>query len=191
MGRILAIFGAFIIFIILLVVLLTHGSKPSTPPVHVKTLPEYANSTAAVSMTTDGIVNGDELHRQIRITVAQDRRVVEVVQGYSGQVIDSHAFYNTEPAFDVFLRSINNAGFVVKSKKNKAPATELGQCALGLRYIFTLNDEGENVSRLWSSSCGASVGNWGGQLTTVQALFKLQIPNYNALTQNVNLEASQ
>jgi hypothetical protein len=155
------------------------------------TLPEYVDTTAAVSMTTDGIVNGDDMHRQIRVTIAQDRRVVEVIQGYSGQVIDSHSFYNTRDAFSVFLKSINNAGFLAKRKNSKAPADPAGQCALGFRYIFVLNNEGEDVSDLWTSSCGTNTGNWGGAITTTQTLFRNQIPDYSTLVSNVNLEATR
>src|SRR5579864_1832238 len=98
MGRLFAIFMAFILFIVFLVVILTHGHKAPAPPAHVMTLPEYANTTASVIMTTDGIVNGDDIHRQIRITVAQDRRVLDIIQGYSGQVMSSQTFYNTPDA---------------------------------------------------------------------------------------------
>src|SRR6266404_4238995 len=191
MRRGFAIFLAFVLFIIFLVVILTHGHKAPAPAPHVMTLPEYADTTASVVMTTDGIVNGDDMHRQIRITVAQDRRLLEVIQGYSGQVIDSHTFYNTNDAYAVFLRSINNGGFVSKAKAKKgvsAPSDERGQCPLGFRYVFELSNEGSDVSRLWTSSC--ATGNWGGILDTMQQLFQNQIPNYSTLTENVNLEAT-
>jgi hypothetical protein len=190
MGRAFAWFLGFVLFIVLLVVLLTRGHKPPAQPMHVMTLPEYANTTATVSMTTDGIVNGDDMHRQIRVTIAQDRRVLEVIQGYSGRVIDSHTFYNTHDAFSVFLKSINNTGFTAKQKKSRAPASETGQCPLGFRYVFDLNNEGEDVTRLWTTSCGTNTGNWGGSLESVQTLFDDQIPNYSTLVGNVNLEAT-
>jgi hypothetical protein len=190
MRRGFAIFLAFVLFIILLVVLFGHGhKKPNqvTGPT-ILPLPDYANTDAAVSITTDGIVNGDELHRQIRITIGETSRNLEVIQGYNGTVIDSHTFENNNSAYDVFLRSINNSGFLVKIKKTKAPSDERGQCALGFRYIFDLSNEGEDLSRLWSSSC--SIGNWGGNLAAVRALFQDQIPNYQTLAGNVNLEAT-
>lgn len=191
MGRLFAIFGAFILFIVLLVVLLTHGHKPAPAPVHVMTLPEYATTDSEVIFATDGIVNGDDLHRQIRITIAQDRRLVEVIQGYSGQVIDSHTFYNTTDAYTVFLKSLYNSGFTAKRKAKKSatiPASEQGQCPLGFRYIFVLNNDGTDVNRLWTTSCGTATGSWGGNLEAVRTLFQDQIPNYFSLTNKVNLE---
>lgn len=191
MRRVFAIFLAFVLFIILLVVILTHGHKAPAPAPHVMTLPQYANTTASVIMTTDGIVNGDDIHRQIRITVAQDRRVLEIIQGYSGNVISSQSFYNTTNAFTVFLDSLNNTGFLAKAKVKKGttiPSDPSGQCPLGFRYIFELNNEGSDVSRLWTSSC--ATGNWGGNLATEQQLFQDQIPNYDTLTESVNLEAT-
>ncbi|MGH7157170.1 MAG: hypothetical protein ACREGG_03620 [Candidatus Saccharimonadales bacterium] len=182
---------ALVLFIVFLVVILTHGHKTPAPPAHVMTLPDYANTTASVVMTTDGIVNGDDIHRQIRITVAQDRRLIEIIQGYSGQVISSNTFYNTNDAFAVFLRAINNSGFLAKAKPKKGtsiPSDERGQCPVGFRYTFELSNEGSDVSRLWTSSC--ATGNWGGNLATEQQLFQDQIPNYGTLTENVNLEAT-
>jgi hypothetical protein len=186
--RLVFLFFTFILFIVFLVVLLGHGHKTAVNPVHVKTLPEYANTTAAVIMTTDGLINGDDLHRQIRITISQDQRSLEVIQGYSGHVIDSHTFYNTNAAYNVFLRAINYSGFLSKAKNSKAPTDERGQCPVGFRYIFELNNQGNDVSRLWTSSC--AVGTWGGNLETVQGLFNAQIPNYPTLTDKVNLQQS-
>src|SRR5437868_6189509 len=191
MRRSFATFLAFILFIILLVVLLTHGHKkphPVTTGPTILALPDYANTDASVSIMTDGIVNGDELHRQIRIIIGENTRTIEVIQGYNGTVIDTHTFENNNNAYDVFLRSINNSGFLVKNKKSRAPSDERGQCPLGFRYIFDLSNEGEDLSRLWTSSC--AVGNWGGNLETMRALFQDQIPNYQTITGNVNLQAT-
>ncbi len=185
---------AFIIFLFALLLgiifITSHHKAPLITGPVVQPLPTYADSTATTSLTTDGIVNGDDLHRQIRITIAQDRRVVEVIQGYSGHVIDSHTFYNTTDAYSVFLRSINNYGFLSKTKNLKIPADERGQCPLGTRYIYSLDDQGENLSRTWSSTCGTKVGTSTGSTSNLTALFQDQIPNYFALTENVNLQST-
>lgn len=190
-GRILAGIVGFIIFIVILVMLFGGGGKKPTTPVNViKPLGDYADTTALVSFTVDGIVNGDEMHRSIRITVDANQRQLDVLQGYNPQVITSKTFVNNQEAYRVFLKSIGNSGFVAKDKKSKAPADPAGLCPLGFRYILNLNQDGDDLSNLWTSSCGKAVGNSAGALTTIQALFQDQIPSYSTLTSQVNLSAT-
>lgn len=187
-GRLLAIFIGFIVFLVILVTIFGHGGKKPTPTTNpVQPLPSYASSTATVSMTTDGIVNADELHRQIRITISSTLSTLDIVQGYNGQVITTKNFQNNQEAYSVFLKALNNSGFLAKNK-SKVPSDERGICPLGFRYIFDLNGDEGDLSRLWTSSC--AIGNWGGALTTIQTLFQDQIPDYSTLTQDVNLEAT-
>jgi len=190
-GRIILFLVGFIIFLVILIKLFAGGHKPApTNAVLVKPLPEYAATDATVSFTTDGIVNGDEMHRAIRITISSNQRTVDVLQGYNPSVIQSKSFVNNQEAYDVFLRSIANSGFLVKSKKSKAPSDERGLCPLGFRYILDLNQDGDDLSRLWASSCGSSVGNSGAAIPTITELFQDQIPNYDNLVGQVNLSAT-
>lgn len=189
-GRLIFGLIGFILFIVILVALFGHGGKKPVSVNQVKFLPDYAETDATVSFTTDGIVNGDEMHRSIRITVSSNQRELDVLQGYNPQVILSKTFINNQEAYSVFLKSINNYGFLTKNKKSKSPADPAGQCPLGFRYIANVNQDGDDLSNLWSSSCGKAVGNWGGSLTTVQDLFQNQIPNYQSLTSQVNLSAT-
>jgi hypothetical protein len=181
----------FIIFIAILVNLFVGGKKP-TPvnTVQVKPLPEYAATDATVSFTIDGIVNGDEMHRAIRITISANQRTLDVLQGYNPSVIQSKSFVNNQEAYDVFLRAIANSGFLVKTKDSKAVSDERGLCPLGFRYILDLNQDGDDLSRLWASSCGSKVGNSAAAIPSITQLFEDQIPNYGNLVGNVNLSAT-
>lgn len=190
LGRLIAGFIGFIIFIVILVMLIGHGGKKPAPLNPIKPLGDYAETNATVTFTTDGIVNADELHRSIRITVSANQMQLDVLQGYNPRVIQSKTFVNNQESFTVFLKAIANSGFVAKLKNTKAPADERGQCPLGLRYIMTLNDGSDDISRLWASSCGAKVGTSGGAITTLQTLFQDQIPNYETLTEQFNLSAT-
>ena len=190
-GRILAGIVGLIIFIVIIVMLFSGGGKkPVTPVNTLKPLGDYADTTALVSFTVDGIVNGDEMHRAIRITVDANQRQLDVLQGYNPQVITSKTFVNNQEAYRVFLKAIGNSGFVAKNKKSKAPADPAGLCPLGFRYILDLNQDGDDLSRLWTSSCGTAIGNSAGALTTIQTLFQDQIPSYSTLTNRVNLSAT-
>jgi hypothetical protein len=189
LGRIILILVGFIIFLAILLNLFTGGKKP-TPVNPVKPLPEYAATDATVSFTIDGIVNGDELHRAIRITISSNQRTMDVLQGYNPSVIQSKSFVNNQEAYDVFLRAMANSGFLVKIKNSKAPTDERGLCPLGFRYILDLNQDGDDLSRLWASSCGRSVGNSAAAIPTISQLFQDQIPNYPNLVGQVNLSAT-
>lgn len=176
---------------VILVNLFVGGKKP-TPinTVQVKPLPEYAATDATVSFTTDGIINGDEMHRAIRITISSNQRTLDVLQGYNPSVIQSKSFVNNQEAYDVFLRAISNSGFLVKTKNSKAVTDERGLCPLGFRYILDLNQDGDDLSRLWASSCGSKIGNSAGSIPTISELFQDQIPNYDNLVNQVNLSAT-
>jgi hypothetical protein len=186
---------ALILFLVLVGVFLANllggHKKPSTTPTapaKVMTLPDYANTSVVTSMTIDGKVNGDDLHRAVRITIGQNQREIDIIQGYSGHVLSSQTFYNTQDAYAVFLRAINYGGFMLPLKtKTPEPADERGICAAGDRYIFSLDQYGSNISRLWASDCGVKVGTLGGDSSALQQLFEAQIPQYDTVVENVQL----
>lgn len=191
LGRLIAIILGFIAFIVILVMIFGgDDKKPATPVNPLKPIADYAETDATVSFTVDGTVNGDEMHRAIRITISTNQRQLDVLQGYNPQVITSKTFINNQEAYTVFLKSIGNSGFLLKNTKSKAPADERGQCPLGFRYILDLSQDGEDLSRTWSSTCGTAVGNSGAAIATIQQLFQRQIPNYNTLVNQVNLSAT-
>src|SRR5665213_3485471 len=98
-----------IALIIFGVVLFSGGSKVKTGKTVVKTLPDYANTDASVRLTIDGVINGDDAHRAIQITVDKNQRTLNVIQGYQGTVIQTQTFANNEPAFNVFLHALTQA----------------------------------------------------------------------------------
>jgi hypothetical protein len=176
---------ALLLFVIGLIILLGGGSKPTPTTKQLKPLQNYSATNAQVSMTTDGEINGQDIHRQIVITVDQYARTLQITKGYNGQVISTKTFDNNETAYNVFLTSIKNAGFLVANKKANG-LSDKGQCPLGFRNIFELNDGGDQLSRLWSSTCGKN-GTLGGNSSLLQSLFKAQITNYDELVADVNL----
>lgn len=189
MNRYIVAFAGFMILVIALLIIIFSGGgkKPTAPTAPVKTLPEYASTNAATIMTIDGNVNGEDIHRAIRISIDRYQRKLDILSGYNYNVIQSNNFANNQAAYDVFLRSINGLGFTVKNPKYKI-AEDRGKCPLGFRYIFELNDSGDEISRLWSSTC-SGVGTLGGNSAQLQTLFKAQITGYSQLTNQVNLQA--
>jgi len=155
---------------------------------------EYANSPATVSYLVVGQINSNEAHRAIRITVSNNSRLVEVLSGYQYIPINSKSYDNTIEAFKPFLASLQVAGFTVK-KTNPRITNPEGICPFGNRYFFTSTGIPEIPDNLWSTSCssisvfggGSSAGTFDGNVNTVQTLFQNQIPDYNTITQNVQL----
>lgn len=189
-GRLLAGFVGFVIFIIVMVLIFGHGGgkKPPAGP-QLMALPQYAGTDATVSFTVDGIVNADQLHRSIRITVSSSQTELDVMQGYNPRVIQSKTFESNQTAYSVFLKSINNYGFLSQLKGTKYSDDEQGICPLGFRYVFDLNQDGADLSRTWTTSCGSKTGTSGAALSSIQTLFQDQIPDYDTLTENVDLQA--
>jgi hypothetical protein len=189
----LAIVGFILLMIVIVLLLISgggDGNKPVVTGPTVKSLPNYANTGATVSLTTQGIVNGEDIHNSIRITVGSDERVLQIINGYNNQVVSSNVFPNNPAAYEVFLRSIGGQGFLTKQKTDKPVSdNENGYCPLGFRYVYELDQGQDELSRLWSSSCGQKVGTFGGNASSVQRLFQLQITGYNSLTSKVNLSS--
>jgi hypothetical protein len=190
--RNLVIFLA-VTFVLLFLVVKIFGGHPkqttTTPsaPV-VKPLPEYFDTYAEVSYMTDGHINGEDKHRAIKITVDQFQRKIDILGGYNYNVIEEHTFANNQQAYEVFLKAINNEGFLVKHQKTTAPKSESGQCPLGTRTILELNDSGDQLSRLWTSSCGANSGTFAGHTTAIQQLFQAQITDYSKIISNSKVQ---
>jgi hypothetical protein len=180
----------FVLFLFIFGLSKLFGGKPKqtpnpTPPAPVvKSLPEYSDTYAEVSFMTDGHINGDDTHRAIKITVDKFQRKVDILSSYDYNIIEEHTQPNTQTAYDVFLTALKNEGFTLKRAKSNLPQSEKGQCPLGIRRIYELNDSGDSLVRLWSSSCGTSVGTFGGSSIGVQQLFQGQITDYNKIISN-------
>ncbi len=159
--------------------------NPSTPVV--KSLPDYSSSLAQVSFTLDGPINGDDVHRQVKITVDQFQRKLDIIGGYNGNIIEEQNFGNNQQAYDIFLRSLNNSGFMARVKKPKI-TDERGQCPLGRRFIFELNDGGDVLSHAWTTSCGGTLGTLGVNSATLQELFQAQVTNYDQVISKAKIE---
>lgn len=172
--------------IILIIFLLFHGggSKPKVP-ITSKTLDSYATTSAQVSMTIDGPVNAVSLHQGLRITVDRDNVTYEELTGYDDEVVNMQRFPNTESAYTVFLLALAHAGFT-HGVISKTLADERGYCASGDRIIFELNQDGNQLERFWSSTCGKP-STYLGAVGVTQTLFKAQVPNYSAMSQKVKL----
>lgn len=168
----------------LVIFLLFHGGKkPATPQLTAQTLPGYASSDAEAIMTIDGPVNAVQNHTQIRVTVGRDAVTYEQLQGYSGDVVKTQQYANTQDAYAVFLISLARAGYT-KGDNNPKATDERGFCPLGDRYVFQFTQDNRDLQRYWITSCGGPKTYFGPLSLTVR-LFQLQVPNYPELTSGI------
>ena len=177
------------IFLLLLVifgiVIFKPNSNNSGNQASQTSLADYADTGARAVFTYDGAINGDDIHRQIRITVDNLTRTIDISKGYQGQVIRTKSYENNEQAYTVFLSALYNGGFTKQRKSNIS--SEVGVCPLGQRFIYQLSNTGSKSTdiRLWSTSCGG--GTQGGSSGNLQQLFQNQITDYADLTADVQL----
>ncbi len=184
------IFLAIIIGLVLIVMLITRlgnpKKSPSKPAPVVKPLKlaDYSSRDSKVILIIDGRLNGDDVHRAIRISVSRGQRQLEVIQGYQGYVIKSYSFDNNLDAYKQFINALDYSGFAKeKTATIKDPA---GMCPNGNRYVYELLDNNDQKMYRWGASC-SGMGNSGGNHPNILSLFKKQITDYDNLVRNVEL----
>lgn len=158
------------------------SSKASTS--NVVDVTKYVNNNSKVVLTINGRINGDDVHRSVRISVDSGNRTAEVIQGYQGNVINTQSAINNPDAYEQFIYALATSGF---SKERKTTQTDdRGACPLGQRYVYEIYDNNQSVMRRWSTSCGA-IGTMGGRQSQINELFQRQITEYSTFTRNVQL----
>lgn len=173
------------LLIVLIVLLFSGGNDKAKVPTTSKTLTSYAVTDAEARLTIDGPINAESEHRQIQISVDNNRVLYTEIGGYNGNVINQKSFSNNTNAYRNFLASLAHAGFTKGSTDSKL-SSEAGYCPLGNRYIYELNEGGKSVERFWNTSCGKPKSYLGNQALTTN-LFESQVPGYNDLSSSVSL----
>lgn len=172
------------IFIIIILGFLLFGHRTTKTPSVAKFLADYSKTGVEMQFTTSGQINAQELHREIVITIGQNERRIDIIQGYQGNVIKSEGFPNSESAYNAFLSAIDLAGYT--RARTSRFATEAGQCPLGRRYVYEILHDSKANQRTWSTSCGGT-GTFAGNAPLTRSLFQKQIGNYDDFTRDVSL----
>jgi hypothetical protein len=159
---------------------------PSPTPKPLSLLDYLDSDDAQVTFTTVGRIVAKENHNSLIVTISKKRRTVESISNYAGNPVVQQEFDNNQPAFEDFMRALQNAGFVTTKKNDKASATELGLCPSGLRYIYEFTAAGSELQRSWSTSCSDPTIFFGNS-NTIRSLFQAQIPDYNKITSPIRL----
>ena len=142
------------------------------------------NNNAQVRYTTEGPINASEDHRSVQISVSPTSRTINIIAGYQGQVIASQTYPNDTKAYGDFLEALNKVKFTVERPVAVGISSQ-SICPLGNRTHFEIIENAKDVMNLWTASC--TTGSFGGNASTTRSLFKLQIPDYVKLTNNVSV----
>lgn len=178
--------GVLLIIIAFLVLIFAVVRRPSVEEVVERTeLSSVADSTSEVTYTVYGRIVADEEFRAIRITVNNQARTVQVLQGYDLIVEKQEQFSNNNRAYRAFLNALDTAGYT--ESRSFPSEREDGYCASGRRAVYQLRVNNVERQRTWSSSCRQSRGTFGGNSSAVSALFRAQIPEYSSFVRGVRL----
>lgn len=145
-------------------------------------LTDYATTDSQVVYTYQGRIVGDDAYREARITIDQNSRLVQVIQGYQGHVIKSHSLDNNPNAYRTFIYALSKYNFATARKTTNTDST--GACPLGYRFIYDMYNEGKQILHLWGSTC-TGVGTTRANTSAVNQLFQNQITGYSQFISGV------
>lgn len=184
MRYILGVLGVIAALIIVFFLIFRGGNNQNQTPTTPATLVSYADKNSSVSLTTYGRLVGEQERRAIRVTVTPNERRFEVLSGYGESVTTLQTYQNTQEAYANFLSALNRYGFTEARKSSITD--QRGVCPTGNRFDYTLSENGDTKSSLWSVSCDSS-GTFAGRAAVIRDLFQRQIPDYNAQARPVQL----
>ncbi len=144
-------------------------------------------NTSSVSFLQEGVTNNDEDHRSIKITVSSSSVVLNVYKGYTYLPLSSQSFPNNQTSYLEFLHAIYNLGFTSERSK---PAVQsiAGQCPFGQKFTYSSDGISHAPASLWTTTCiGPGLGTFSGKTQRINSLFQNQVPGYNELVNQINL----
>lgn len=173
------------LIILLFVWIFSGGNGEEAPQVERTRLVDYADTSVVMQYTVDHRINYKDEHRQEVTTVGRDSVTFQVLEGYSGQVLRTSTYDNTEEAYASFLLALDRSGYT-NGNPDEALRDERGFCPQGRRYIFEIQDGSRVLQHYWDTSCRGTQ-TFEGQTSAVRSLFRLQVPEYRELTRGTGL----
>ena len=146
------------------------------------TLVEDAN---VARYSVDGPVVANEDHRSYEIEVTSGVVEMTVYKSYGSEVVSRKSYPNTNAAHDAFMSSL--ASLNVTDRRDGTTLdddfAEQGVCPSGRRRVLELDD---NIRR-WSATCSNRVGTADFSMSSVERLFRRQVPDFSELVQGTGL----
>lgn len=140
-------------------------------------------SDRGVKLTVRGPIVADEEFTSYTITASPSTRTMSVYNGYVDTVRDQKSYENNGQAYTQFVYALDKADMTKgKAVSGDAEQDLRGICATGYVYQYATTLNGQNVTELWTSTCGGSKGTLDASTSQLNNLFQKQIPEYNDLT---------
>ncbi len=172
---------AVIIFVIIR--LLTGGG--GEPKITAPQLASYADTDTIVRLSITNSIQAAKEHRIVEITVGRDATNFVLYKGYDRDVVRAKTYEMSSDAYRDFLRGLDLTGGYTKGNDDTALRDDHGYCALGSHTVYEIiNPDGKTTQYYWSTSCGQKT--FKGDVDAVQELFIKQVPDYYALTSDVD-----
>lgn len=178
--------GLVIVLLFVIIFMIVRGGGDDKVPETRRELTSYVEDTTfTVSETIVGPITSADQHSEIQIQVTNQAATIEVSKGYDGNVVKSNTYPITTNGFAEFLNALDKVGF---TKGNTADnlKDDKGYCPTGVRYIFEVRDGSDTIQRFWATSCRGAKS-YRGDLPLTLQLFKAQIPDYNQVTEDLDL----
>lgn len=163
------------------------NSKKSSTPLRNTVLADYGDKdTSSISWTQYGRLVGDDQRTAIRVTIARNKRTVEILSSYDERIEKSTEYINSPKAYESFVLALDNINF--GKERNVVKPDDRGMCPVGNVFVYRLTDMGSEIMRTWSDTCNKTDGPYGGLSPALIAkLFKAQITDYNSFVNGVKL----
>ena len=142
------------------------------------------NKNSGVRMTARGRIVAEEVHYSYQITIRPNSRVMNVYQGYLGNVIKSSVDGNNLNAYTEFSLALAHAGLM---QGKESDANIRGVCPNGTLTTFEILEGDKIIKTLFNTSCSKVVQSFVGKFSDVQKLFTSQIVNFNTLLKGIRL----
>ncbi len=158
----------------------------------VSDLDEYATSDTRVRLTMSGPIVAREENRPVRIIVDASYRQLHILEGYGDETIaERMRWENDLAAYQEFLAALEFEGFhQCRQPPGEVDPDGEGACPKNHRMVvelFEINHPAEPVMRLWWADCDRGIGTLAGNARTIEELFEAQIPDFETLTEGVEL----
>ncbi len=164
------------------------GAQTTKPPVN--TGKEALTSTLAdrsVRMSLRGPIVADENFHSYTITVGPDVRNLTTYRGYLREQLTNEQITNNTKAYEQFVHALSRATLMDGTPLSGDANDTRGICAAGSLYEFEVLQGTNVVQKLWTTTCSGSKGSLKANLSQVNKLFQLQIPDFNAVVSKIKL----
>lgn len=137
----------------------------------------------SVAMTVRGPIVADENFTSYKIEASNNERSMKVYKGYLEEETNNKTLPNNTQAYEQFVYALDKANMTKSIKQADDDETKdlRGICARGYVYEYTVLSGGNEVRKLWTSTCDGSKGTLGASRDQLSRLFLAQIPGSGEL----------